>query len=125
MLVHITPNICRWAGVADSLGDYLHSLNKVRGLPVRLLLSAHRAETGEPRKRVDELAAYHARRIENAWETPGLTAYDIAGRMARSIHCRNWAEFPPTQKFFAVDGDPIKSFKGDYCDGIERDFEQV
>ena len=26
VLFHITPNICRWQGVEDSLGDYLKSL---------------------------------------------------------------------------------------------------
>ena len=83
ILFHITPNICRWGGVADSLGDYLNSLERVKDLPVSLLLPAHRAETGDLRE-------------------PGLTAYDIAGRMAWSIRCRNWAEFPLTQKFFAV-----------------------
>ena len=106
VLFRITPNICRWTGVADSLGDYLGSLNKVRSLPVKLLLPAHREETGDLRKRVDELTAHHIRRIENAWEAvrerPGLTAYEIAGQMAWSIRCRNWGEFPLTQKFFAV-----------------------
>lgn len=106
VLFHITPNICRWSGVPDSLGDYLDSLNKVRELPVDLLLPAHREETGDLRARAEELAAHHAHRIGNALtavrETPGLTAYEIAGRMAWSIRCRNWAEFPLTQKFFAV-----------------------
>lgn len=106
ILFHITPNICRWRGVADSLGDYLASLKRVRDLPVSLLLPAHRTETGTLRKRAEELEAHHGRRVENALETvrkePGLTAYDIAGRMAWSIRCRNWAEFPLTQKFFAV-----------------------
>ena len=106
ILFHITPNICRWGGVADSLGDYLNSLERVKDLPVSLLLPAHRAETGDLRRRVEELEAHHAKRIANALETvrrePGLTAYDIAGRMAWSIRCRNWAEFPLTQKFFAV-----------------------
>ena len=106
VLFHITPNICRWSGVEDSLGDYLESLKKVRDLPVELLLPAHRMETGELVARVDALTAHHARRVKNAWETvrrePGLTAYEIAGRMAWSIRCRNWEEFPLTQKFFAV-----------------------
>lgn len=106
VLFHITPNICRWSGVADSLGDYLESLRRVRDLPVELLLPAHRAETGVLTERVDELTAHHARRVENALETlrrePGLTAYEIAGRMAWSIRCRDWADFPLTQKFFAV-----------------------
>ena len=106
VLFHITPNICRWSGVQDSLGDYLESLGKVRNLPVDLLLPAHRAETGDLAARVDQLRAHHARRVEDAWETvrrePGLTAYEIAGRMAWGIRCRSWADFPLTQKFFAV-----------------------
>ena len=39
------------------------------------------------------------RTVEKA---PGLTAYQIAGRMRWSIRCRNWADFPLAQKFFAV-----------------------
>jgi len=106
VLFHITPNICRWDGVADSLGDYLQSLDRVKGLEVAELLPAHRSETGDLRRRAEELAAHHARRIENAWETirrqPGMTAYEIAGHMAWSIRCRSWEDFPLTQKFFAV-----------------------
>lgn len=33
---------------------------------------------------------------------PGLSAYAIAGRMRWSIRCRDWGDFPVTQKFFAV-----------------------
>lgn len=106
VLFHITPNICRWDGVADSLGDYLESLRAVRDLPVNLLLPAHREETGDLRERALELEAHHARRIADCLAAvrrePGLTAYAIAGRMAWSIRCRNWADFPLTQKFFAV-----------------------
>lgn len=106
ILFHITPNICRWEGVPDALGDYLDSLEKITPLPVERLLPAHRAETGELAARAKELREHHARRIENALavvrQVPGLTAYEIAGRMHWSIRCRNWEEFPLTQKFFAV-----------------------
>lgn len=106
VLFHITPNICRWTGVADSLGDYLKSLDRVRDLPVELLLPAHREETGDLACRVEELKAHHARRLEEALrvvrQTPGLTAWQIAGRMAWSIRCRSWEDFHLTQKFFAV-----------------------
>lgn len=106
VLFHITPNICRWSGVADSLGDYLQSLDRVRELPVELLLPAHREETGDLKGRVEELKAHHARRVEEALaivkRDPGLTAWQIAGHMAWSIRCRSWADFPLTQKFFAV-----------------------
>lgn len=106
VLFHISPNICRWTVMPDALGSYLESLRKVRDLPVKLLLPAHREETGDLAARVDELIAHHLRRIEDAWQTvreePGLTAYEIAGRMRWRIRSRSWAEFPLTQKFFAV-----------------------
>ena len=106
VLFHISPNICRWSSMPDALGSYLESLQKVRDLPVELLLPAHRQETGDLTARVDELTAHHLRRIENAWQTvreePGLTAYEIAGRMRWKIRSRSWEDFPLTQKFFAV-----------------------
>ena len=70
------------------------------------LYPAHRAETGDLRTRTAELKAHHARRLEDTLrivgETPGLTAYEIAGRMRWSIRCRSWEDFPLTQKSFAV-----------------------
>ena len=66
-------------------------------------------------------------RLDSALEIvkrePGLTAYDIAGRMAWSIRCRNWGEFPVTQKFFAV-GEALAHL--DYLEvrgRVERRFE--
>ena len=106
VLFHITPNICRWQGVEDSLGDYLSSLDRTAALDTAELYPAHRAETGDLRQRTAELKAHHARRLEDTLRTvekaPGLTAYQIAGRMRWSIRCRNWADFPLAQKFFAV-----------------------
>ena len=106
VLFHISPNICSWTGVPDSLGDYLESLQKVRSLSVDLLLPAHREETGNLAARVDELTEHHLRRIEDAWQTvqeePGLTGYEIAGRMRWKIRSRSWEDFPLQQKFFAV-----------------------
>ncbi len=46
ILFHITPNICRWEAMPDALGSYLESLDKIRELPVDMLLPAHRSETG-------------------------------------------------------------------------------
>ena len=106
VLFHISPNICRWTSMPDALGSYLESLQIVRELPVELLLPAHRDETGDLVARVDELTAHHLRRIENAWQTvkdePGLTGYEIAGRMRWKIRSRSWEDFPLQQKFFAV-----------------------
>ncbi len=106
ILFTITPNICRWSNRPDSLGDYLNSLQKIRNLPVDLLLPAHREKTGTLTERVDELLQHHERRIANTFEVitghPGWNAYQIAGEMKWKISARNWAEFPLTQKLFAV-----------------------
>ena len=106
ILFHISPNICRWESMPDALGSYLEILQKVRNLPVKLLLPAHRTDNGVLADRVDELTAHHLRRIEDAWKTvrdePGLTGYDIAGRMRWKIRSRSWEDFPLEQKFFAV-----------------------
>ena len=70
------------------------------------MLPAHRQQTGDLEQRTRELEAHHARRISDALDAvrrePGRTAYEIAGSMAWSIRCRSWAEFPLTQKYFAV-----------------------
>lgn len=106
ILFHITPNICRWERLPDALGSYLQSLGQVEGLPVKLLLPGHRAERGSLPQRAAELKAHHAARLAAALtvveQEPGLTAYEIAGRMQWSIRCRDWESFPLTQKFFAV-----------------------
>ena len=106
VLFQISPNICRWMCVKDSLGDYLESLGKIRDLPVKHLFPAHRNESGSLPDRVDTLTAHHLRRIRDAWETvrdePGLTGYDVAGRMRWKIRSRSWEDFPLGQKFFAV-----------------------
>lgn len=106
ILFDVTPNICRWKSLPDALGSYLDSLQMVRNLPVDLLLTAHRTVQGTLADRVDELTAHHAYRIEECFRTveeePGMTAYDIAGRMRWKIRARRWEDFPLTQKYFAV-----------------------
>ena len=61
---------------------------------------------GTIKERVKALREHHERRIAEALrivtEKPGLTPYEIAGRMQWKIRSRNWEEFPLAQKFFAV-----------------------
>lgn len=105
VLFDITPNITEWPGVEDALGDYLDSLERVRDYPVRRTLPGHRAE-GEYRARIDYLLAHHQKRLTEALEVvrtnPGLTAYEIAGKMTWKIRADSWEEFPIIQKWFAV-----------------------
>lgn len=105
VLFDISPNITCWNSVKDSLGDYLESLERVKEYPVRLALPGHRGG-GDYRERVEALLLHHENRLAETErvvrEVPGLTAYELAGRMKWRIRARNWEEFPPVQKRYAV-----------------------
>jgi len=105
VLFDITPNITAWPAVEDSLGDYLNSLRLTRELPVRITLPGHR-KTGDFHSRIDELLDHHKKRLAEVeyiiQSEPGLTTYEIAGRMRWKIRAVNWDEFPASQKIFAV-----------------------
>ncbi len=105
ILFDITPNITEWARVEDSLGDYLESLERVKRYDVRLTLPGHR-KTGDYSKRIDELISHHRVRIAEALgiveRFPGMSAYDIAGKMTWKIKADCWEDFPIVQKRFAV-----------------------
>jgi len=105
VLFDITPNITAWPNVDDSLGDYLESLRMVQKLPVKTALPAHR-KSGDFHSRVDSLLEHHDSRlaeVENIIIShPGLTAYEIAGRMRWKIRAADWDTFPASQKIFAV-----------------------
>lgn len=105
VLFDISPNITAWNGFPDALGTYLQSLQKIREYPVTLALPAHRGR-GELNARVDALLLHHERRLDETMrilrQQPGLTAYELAGKMTWRIRARNWEEFPVAQKWFAV-----------------------
>lgn len=106
VLFKITPNITRWEDVPDSLGDYLSSLDTLEKYEVDIPLPAHRQVLCTVGERVEQLKAHHEKRIAEALaavrENPGITAYDVAGKMNWDIRCRSWEDFPLTQKWFAV-----------------------
>ncbi len=107
VLYDISPNITFWPDAVDSLGDYLESLKKVRNLDVVTALPAHRnLPVITLAERVDQLLDHHDRRLAElvnaAAEHPGSTAYELAGLVHWRIRARNWEEFPPAQKWFAV-----------------------
>lgn len=105
VLFDITPNITYWSELEDSLGDYLNSLRMIDKYDVRLALPGHR-ETGDFHKRISELLSHHQKRLEECLgivrENPGLTTYQVAGKMSWKIRCNSWEDFPLGQKWFAV-----------------------
>lgn len=105
VLFDISPNITDWAGVEDSLGDYLKSLDKIDRYEVTIPLPAHR-KPGDFHERVAALKAHHDRRLE---ECRGIVArlgkahlYDIAGNMTWRIRADSWETFPAPQRWFAL-----------------------
>jgi glyoxylase-like metal-dependent hydrolase (beta-lactamase superfamily II) len=106
VLFDITPNITRWSGVADSLGDYLTALRRVQKLPITLPLPAHRTLGTDTAARCEELIAHHQRRCREVLDilSDGApkTAWEVASKMSWKIRCNSWADFPTPQKWFAV-----------------------
>jgi glyoxylase-like metal-dependent hydrolase (beta-lactamase superfamily II) len=85
ILPGITPNIGRYPnGRPNPLGDYFWGLERVRNLPVRLVLPGHRLPFVSLAERVDELEAHHLERsdaihtILAGAPSPGMNAAEIA-----------------------------------------------
>lgn len=102
----ISPNITPWDGVADSLGDYLRSLDKTAALNPERTFPAHRAVIDDTRGRIAALRAHHAERLD---ETRALlaahgpqSAYKVASGLTWSLRGRAWPDFQIQQKCFAT-----------------------
>lgn len=106
VLFDITPNIQVWMNMQDSLERYLKSLDKVRDLPVQLVLPAHRKGRTSVVERIEEIKRHHDARLEEVRSLverhPSSTAYDIAPHLTWSMRGKKWPDFPPTQKWFAL-----------------------
>jgi len=105
ILYDITPHIESWSYEINSLKHYMESLDRVRNLPVKLVLPGHRNFFTDLAGRIDELKKHHEIRANEVLEVLGkntMSAYDIAGGMTWDIDCETWEQFPITQKWFAV-----------------------
>ena len=107
ILFDITPNICNFESMEDSLGSYLESLRRVRELPVRLTLPGHRGIGGMTMvERIDQILEHHRRRLDEAVQAirrgQPIDAYRVASQLTWKIRANNWEDFPLSQKWFAV-----------------------
>lgn len=105
VLFDITPNITDWAGIEDSLGDYLDSLHKLEACNVSIPLPGHR-KPGNFKERIEELKAHHRKRLEECRQVirslDHARLYDITGHMTWKIRTDSWDTFPPAQRWFAL-----------------------
>lgn len=106
ILFDITPNISMWPQIANSLSDYVASLQKIRALPIRAAFPAHRAAGADITRRIDQIIEHHGQRLNEIYQAvaayPGSTAYDIAGKIKWSAQGLGWEAFPPHQRWFAM-----------------------
>lgn len=105
VLYDITPHIESWSYEINSLKNYMASLDKVRNLPVKLVLPGHRNFFTDLQGRIDELKQHHemrANEVLDVLDKKTMGAYEIAAGMTWDIDCENWEQFPTTQKWFAV-----------------------
>lgn len=106
LLFDITPNIICWLEFDNALRAYCDSLLKLREYDIEIPLPGHRSAGADMKERIDEIFAHHKARLEEALgvieREPGLSAYQIAGRMTWKIRSRSWEDFPIVQKWFAV-----------------------
>jgi glyoxylase-like metal-dependent hydrolase (beta-lactamase superfamily II) len=105
ILYDITPHIESWSYETNSLKHYLDSLDRVRDLPVDIVLPGHRNTFTDLKGRVDALKEHHRQRALEVIEVIGdnsMTAYQIAAGMTWDIRCENFEQVPAAQKWFAV-----------------------
>jgi len=106
ILGDITPNITTWLDESNPLGNYFTSLDRIRMLPVELVLPGHRRIFTDCRKRIEELKEHHRQRLEEViailCETGPVSAFDVASRMTWDLVAEGWDDFPLMQKWFAT-----------------------
>jgi glyoxylase-like metal-dependent hydrolase (beta-lactamase superfamily II) len=96
VLPRISPNIGADRYAADPLTAYLHSLTRLRELPVDLALPSHGDPFEDWTGRIDDILAHHAERSEQmlACMDPPASAYEITLAV--------FAELPPDTRLHAL-----------------------
>lgn len=105
ILFDITPNIAWWPHFENPLKRYLESLKKIDSFDIALLLPAHRRLLKDHHKRIQELQEHHRLRLNEILTTlreGAKTSYQIAPHITWDLDADSWEEFPPIQKWFAM-----------------------
>jgi len=89
VLPTISPNVGQWPGTdTNPLGDYLASLQRLRGLSVKRVLPAHEYDFEDLEARLDGLMEHHDARLQeviDAMQAGADTGYEIARGIKWSI----------------------------------------
>lgn len=99
ILAGITPAVGLYPNSRpDPLGDYLETLARIEELAPRVAYTGHNAVVGEPAARAREIAAHHARRLDDAEAALGAEprhAYSVSLALFES-------DLSPTLRRFAT-----------------------
>jgi glyoxylase-like metal-dependent hydrolase (beta-lactamase superfamily II) len=89
VLPTISPNVGLWPGSEeDPLGDYLRSLQRLRGLAVKRVLPAHEYVFDDLEARLDGLEEHHEARLQeviDAMEAGATSGFEVARGIKWSI----------------------------------------
>ncbi len=108
VLFDISPNIAWWPGVANSLKDYLASLETIKSLPVRACFVGHRENrTAEHlASRIDELILHHHLRLQEIEDClagrNAHSAYEIMQKLTWRVNGGSIEGSGPVQLWFAL-----------------------
>jgi glyoxylase-like metal-dependent hydrolase (beta-lactamase superfamily II) len=107
ILGDITPVISIEKEWDRPLTSYLSSLQKIKKLPIKTILTAHRRKVADAHERIAELEKHHELRLQEVMDilkSAGgpKNAYEVASKMKWRISCKHWSEFPRQQRWFAT-----------------------
>ncbi len=104
ILSTISSNIIPWNSEVDFLGHYLHSLDKINSLDVKLVLPGHRELIYDCNGRIAELKQHHEKRMSEILEitkNDNMDSYQVAQHIQWDLH-DTWEEVSNYQKWFAT-----------------------
>ncbi len=108
VLMNSSPNMAPFPDEADSLGDYLRSLDKVAQLPVAFACMGHgfvdpRRQAEAMPARIAWLRQHHQQRLDEILaridEVPGMTGTELAKSITWNIPHDTWEEIPIIQRW--------------------------
>ena len=111
VLMNSSPNMAPFPDEADSLGDYLRSLDKVAQLPVAFACMGHgfvdpRRQAEAMPARIAWLRQHHQQRLDEILaridEVPGMTGTELAKSITWNIPHDTWEEIPIIQRWIIV-----------------------
>ncbi|MCL5264073.1 MAG: MBL fold metallo-hydrolase [Chloroflexi bacterium] len=105
VLPTITPNVSyHLQSGSNPLGDYLHSLNQLKRLPVNLVLPAHEHVFQDVTSRIEEILRHHEERKQQILaiiDAEPKTAYAIATQLSWNVPGK-WQRLDALHQRFAV-----------------------